>query len=282
LKPKPARWCGRADEAQWPAAAGQGLRCYTVDLRETEIKALMRRGLLFAGEQADARAVPSGAVSVPCRQPRAPVVTRNTKAGDGQGTRPPGRARKARTTAVRGLDNQGRPAAETHRRITTFPPIDTYDAELATAICTDIAAGATVARAAKNHGIAESTFWLWRAKHPELSDSYERARVERTAVWGEEIIKIADDVSDDPRSRDVRIKARQWHMARVDHRQWGDRKDINTNMAAVVAAMSPAEKDRRVAALLERLKLIAAPLLDAQVTDAEVVEEPSGIGREPG
>jgi hypothetical protein len=43
-------------------------------------------------------------------------------------------------------------------------------------------------------------------------------------------------------------------------------------MTALVAAMSPEEKDRRVAALLERLKLIAAPLLEAQVTDSEAVE----------
>jgi hypothetical protein len=149
----------------------------------------------------------------------------------------------------------------------TFPPMDTYDPELAAGICNEIAAGATVGDAAKAHGIAESTFWLWRTKHPDLSEHFERALLDRTAVWGEQIIEIADDKDDDPKSRDVRIRARQWVMARVNHKQWGDKKEINTNLQATIASMSEEEKDRRVAALLERLKLIAAPLLEADVTD---------------
>jgi transposase-like protein len=205
-------------------------------------------------------------------------VTRNAASGNAQRKRisaAPGRRRKAHNPAVRGAER-----GNTHRRITTFPPTDTYDPQLAEAICTAVAAGATVANAVQKHGIAESTFWLWRTKHPDLREQYDRARMERTAVWGEEIIRIADDMSDDPRSRDVRIKARQWHMARVDQRQWGDRKDVHQTVAAMVAAMTPEQKDARVAALLDRLKLIAAPLLEAQVTDAEIVEGPGGIDRE--
>lgn len=36
---------------------GQGMRCYTLELRDSEIAALVRRGLLTEGDQSDRRAV---------------------------------------------------------------------------------------------------------------------------------------------------------------------------------------------------------------------------------
>lgn len=149
---------------------------------------------------------------------------------------------------------------------------ETYNPQIGRSICNLVAAGQTVEAAAKEHGISPSTFWDWRWKHPELAEAYAHARVERTEAWSEDLLAIADK-EEDPKKADVRIKARQWVMARVNHKQWGDRKDVNTNVTALVASMTPEEKDRRINALLERMKLLAAPVIEGEAT--EVVEDQS-------
>ncbi len=84
------------------------------------------------------------------------------------------------------------------------------------------------------------------------------------------MVEIADSATD-PRKAAVQISARQWVMARVNHQQWGDRRDVNTNLRAEIEAMTPEERDRRAKQLLERLRWIAGPEVNGK---AEPVAEP--------
>jgi terminase small subunit-like protein len=117
-----------------------------------------------------------------------------------------------------------------------------YTPELAARICGVIATGSTLRAAAKACGVGWRTAARWNVERPEFRAAYEQARETRTLVWGEEIIEIADDLKGDYRQRrdgktvqnkesvlrsKLRIEARQWVMARLDPRLWGDRQQID-------------------------------------------------------
>lgn len=57
-----------------------------------------------------------------------------------------------------------------------------YSPELAAAICKDIERGNTFRVAALVNGIAESTFHLWREKHPEFSEQVNAAEARGEAA----------------------------------------------------------------------------------------------------
>lgn len=75
-----------------------------------------------------------------------------------------------------------------------------YSAELAAAMCADIAfcedeqRGFKVHEACKKHGIAVSSFFLWLTKHKEFSEAYARAREVRAEQLFEEVIEIPDSL----------------------------------------------------------------------------------------
>lgn len=68
-----------------------------------------------------------------------------------------------------------------------------------------------------------STVMEWLQKDEEFRTKCARAR--ETAVEGmvEEILTIADDVDECPKSRGVRISARQWIAAKLMPKKYGDK-----------------------------------------------------------
>ena len=95
--------------------------------------------------------------------------------------------------------------------------------------------------AARHFGIPPETVCRWVVRHEAFREAYAVARVQRTEIWAEEIIEIADDATRDyttdehgnrvfnrenvHRAR-LRIEARKWIMARLDPRLWGYRQEI--------------------------------------------------------
>ena len=78
----------------------------------------------------------------------------------------------------------------------------------------------------------------------DLRHAYIRARTVRVDVWAEEMIEIPD-AAVDPRKAAVQVSTRQWVMARINHDQWGDKRDINTNFRAEIDAMTPQQQDEQ-------------------------------------
>lgn len=140
--------------------------------------------------------------------------------------------------------------------------------------CELIASGLTVRQAAEELKHGDRTVWRWMWWHPEFHDAYLRARKLRLSVRAEQCLDIADDIEEDPKSRDIRIKTRQWEMARLDHQTWGERKDVNQTNVASVAAMTVEERLKLADEVLEQLKVIAAPVLDRRRRAAEAIEAP--------
>ena len=121
-------------------------------------------------------------------------------------------------------------------RPTKFTP------ELGEKICELIACGWLMKDAAGHLGIPAETVCRWVVKHETFRETYAVARGQRTEIWAEEIIEIADDAARDyttdkhghfifdsenvHRAR-LQIELRKWQMARLDPRLWGDRQQID-------------------------------------------------------
>lgn len=70
------------------------------------------------------------------------------------------------------------------------------------------------------------TFLRWVEQHekfPGLLDKYSRARAMCIDAIAEDTIRIADDTSEDPNSRRVRVATRQWLIGRLAPHKYGDK-----------------------------------------------------------
>jgi hypothetical protein len=116
-----------------------------------------------------------------------------------------------------------------------------FSAELGEEICELVASGWLMKHAARNFGIPPETVCRWVVRHEAFREAYAVARAQRTEIWAEEIIEIADDATRDyttdehgncvfnvenvHRAR-LRIEGRKWIMARLDPRLWANRPEI--------------------------------------------------------
>ena len=72
-----------------------------------------------------------------------------------------------------------------------------FTADLAERICELVALGWFMKDAARQFGIPPETVCRWVAKHEDFRRAYERARRQRTMVWEEQCIEIADNATSD-------------------------------------------------------------------------------------
>lgn len=88
------------------------------------------------------------------------------------------------------------------------------------------------------------TVYAWRARYDEFSAMYFDALKIRANILAEEIVDLADDIetysdadgvervdSGMTRKTDLQIKSRQWMVARLEPRRWGDRKELEQAQA---------------------------------------------------
>jgi hypothetical protein len=118
-----------------------------------------------------------------------------------------------------------------------------YSETIATAICQEISSGRSLRSiCAQDDMPAQSTVFLWLAKHAEFSEKYARAREAQADAMLEEILEIADDGKSDKyldgegnertdqdviaRSR-LRVDARKWAMSKMAPKKYGDKLDLN-------------------------------------------------------
>lgn len=123
----------------------------------------------------------------------------------------------------------------------------TYSDELAAELCEEIAEGALLsAVCAKDGRPSMRTVLRWLERNEGFAKLYDRAREIRADVWGDEIVTISDDRSEDyidkvrgdgsvdrvldaehvQRSK-LRVDSRKWLMARAAPRRYGDKLDLN-------------------------------------------------------
>lgn len=91
------------------------------------------------------------------------------------------------------------------------------------AICALIADGKSVREICEADGMPDrATFNGWRKRTPELEKQYALCRIDREDAIFDDIQWIADNVKD-PKAAKVMIDAREWTLARMNGKKYGNR-----------------------------------------------------------
>lgn len=111
--------------------------------------------------------------------------------------------------------------------------------------------GQSLRQACASKGMpAPSTFLGWVAQDAQLAEQYTRAREVVLEMKSDEIIEIADDLDEDPKSRTVRIDSRKWLLSKLLPRRYGDRLQLEGSDGAppirfeVVRTLRRSDHDR--------------------------------------
>ena len=126
----------------------------------------------------------------------------------------------------------------------------TYTDALATALCDQLAEGASLRSICAAEGMPNKTTVLrWLRLHEDFRAQYVQAREDQAEVYLDEIIEIADDTSRDTeygesgpkansewiaRSR-LRVDARKWAMSKLAPKKYGERLDLTSGDKPLLA-----------------------------------------------
>lgn len=136
-----------------------------------------------------------------------------------------------------------------------------YTNKLADKICKMIAQGKSVRSiCAKKDMISMQTFFRWLRENDKFREQYARAREERSYMYAEDIIEIADNATNDymeklegdgyifnsenvQRSR-LRIDTRKWLMSKLNPKVYGDKLDMTTNGNDIGVTLSASQAEQ--------------------------------------
>ena len=99
-----------------------------------------------------------------------------------------------------------------------------YSPELVDKICEQIAEGKslrTICLAEDMPGM--SSIFKWLGDYKEFSDKYEKAKLEQAEALTEDMLAIADDMTDDAQSRRIRVDTRKWIASKLKPKKYGDK-----------------------------------------------------------
>ena len=159
----------------------------------------------------------------------------------------------------------------------------TYSQESADEICRRIIAGEGLREICRDETMpARETVYGWLAVRPEFQHQYARAREYQADAWGDELLAIAHDGTNDFRDRiaadgsvervldnehvqrsKLRVDTLKWLMSKHAPRRFGDKVEVEVSGGLDVENLSDAELESRTRAALARLGIEApdGPLL---------------------
>jgi AcrR family transcriptional regulator len=149
----------------------------------------------------------------------------------------------------------------------------------------------TLDQIARETGIPTSTFFGWTHRHEAVAEAYTRAREEQMHLRADEILRIADDSSNDwmdmeikagrivrqfdhehIKRSEVRIKVRQWIMAKFSPRVFGERLQLEDGreQLTALAAKSADERLEDAMTLIARARRRVQEAIESgEVSEAE-------------
>lgn len=77
------------------------------------------------------------------------------------------------------------------------------------------------------------TVWEWARKDVSFSESIAQARVEGFDALAAQCLTIADDTTEDPGSRRVRVETRLKLLAKWDPKRYGDKLELSGGDAPI-------------------------------------------------
>jgi hypothetical protein len=105
-----------------------------------------------------------------------------------------------------------------------------YTPELAAELCKRLALGKSLRTVCKDDDMPGiTTVFNWLHTHEDFVKQYARAKEEAADALVDEMLDIADDSSDEPQSRRVRVDTRKWIASKLKPKRYGDKIDMTTN-----------------------------------------------------
>jgi transposase-like protein len=105
--------------------------------------------------------------------------------------------------------------------------VTTFTAEIGNRICAELSAGKSLRSVCTEFGLARQTVFDWLRRQPEFAEQYAIAKEESADYLAEEMLEIADDRSEDPQSRRVRVDTRKWIASKMKPKKYGEKLDVN-------------------------------------------------------
>lgn len=96
----------------------------------------------------------------------------------------------------------------------------------AESILNDLAHGKSLREAAKKVGLTHAAILFWVRKDPDFADRYAQAKEVGLEVLADDIIRIADDLNEDPMRSRLRVDARKWVLCKLVPKVYGDRQHV--------------------------------------------------------
>lgn len=136
-----------------------------------------------------------------------------------------------------------------------------YSIEVGDAICADIIGGMSLRSALTPLDRPNARyFFQWLRENEEFGKQYAQSCVERSEAFGEDILEIADNSTNDwmtinghpavnreavERSK-LRVDVRKWHMSKMKPRKYGEKVDLTTNGKDLPAPIMRLDDIKRV------------------------------------
>jgi hypothetical protein len=96
------------------------------------------------------------------------------------------------------------------------------DPQLFEEIMADVAAGIPTWRALDSRGVVCGTFYAYKARSPELGESYARAKAEGVEGVVDDAMRIADDPDIKADDKRVRVDLRKWYASKLASKVYGE------------------------------------------------------------
>ena len=123
----------------------------------------------------------------------------------------------------------------------------------------------------------------------EFGDAFARACARRIDAFEDDILEIADQTEDDHRETltgrmvtnrelvvrsKIKIKSRQWLMARRAPKQWGDKSSVD--VSANIMLLSPEERVQKALQLFDLMEKFVERARQPPMSDQPLVYDPGG------
>lgn len=111
----------------------------------------------------------------------------------------------------------------------TFRPQE-FSQKLADDICERLADGESLRSICEDKSMpTRATVFRWLAASPAFQSQYAHAREDQTETLVDEMLRIADDKSLDPKDRRVRIDTRKWLAGKMKPKKYGDKTVLSND-----------------------------------------------------
>lgn len=102
-----------------------------------------------------------------------------------------------------------------------------YTQEIADRLCAGLAEGRSLVVVCKEIGIYPQRVFEWLRTKEDFLAQYNIAKEESADLLTEQMLEIADDLTDDAQSRRVRVDTRKWIASKLKPKKYGDKLDLN-------------------------------------------------------